>query len=390
MSLENAFLVRGLVFADPKPRRASGLRTVQLDSDEIPHMRRNLVGKAVDIEHSDIYAGFVIGSHHTASNDILVDLIIDTKLKAGQEAKEGVMSGRLRGLSFRAYSLTNGATGIRYTSHYPFEVSLVAEGAVERSSIVFWGDFATGIRISKSGVSRVFRIPQLKMDSTEQENKRTRTSETPEVDQRLLDAYNKAKPLLDQLSDDPNNLAAIIQLASEGIENRRKTFTSALKDGGLAEFVAKTCSAEDQQQFNNEVYRLSCSAEPIPAMFRIAASAVEAANNYQALLAKGEANIGKNDVRQSPPSSGAGNATLTVTAASSVGVGVGGGLPKMVGPASSEMRVPKTAAESILKNFEQNRAVMQQILSSSSSALPAETQPAEIASRLAQTKVVLE
>jgi hypothetical protein len=157
MSLQSAFFVRGLVFADPKPRHPSGLRTVKLDADEVPHMRRNIVGKAVDIEHSDVYAGFIIGTHHNARNDILVDLIVDTRLAAGREARDGVVNGLLRGLSFRAHSLTNQTTGIRYTSHYPIEVSLVANGAVERSSILIWGDFVTGMRISKSGYSRVFR-----------------------------------------------------------------------------------------------------------------------------------------------------------------------------------------------------------------------------------------
>lgn len=371
--MQTAFLVRGLVFADPKPRRASGLRTVKLDSDEVARMRRNIVGKAVDIEHSDIYVGFVIGTHHTTSNDVLVDLIVDTSLKAGREARDGVASGRLRGLSFRAFSLTDGRTGIRYTSHFPIEVSLVADGAVERSSILFWGDFATGIRISTSGFSRVFRIPQF-MDQTEQDSKRPRTTEMTDVDPKLLEVYARSKPLLDQLSDDPNSAAAILQLANEGIENRRKTFTAALTEGGLADFVAKTCSAEEREQFNKEIYHLSSSAATIPIMFKIAASAAAAAANYSTMLAKGEASIGKVEAKMPVIAASAGK--------------VAGGLPVMVSPSASEMRVPKMGAESILKSFEQNRAAMEQILAPKSSHI--EVPQAEIASRLSQTKVVIE
>lgn len=375
MSLQSAFFVRGLVFADPKPRHPSGLRTVKLDADEVPHMRRNIVGKAVDIEHSDVYAGFIIGTHHNARNDILVDLIVDTRLAAGREARDGVVNGLLRGLSFRAHSLTNQTTGIRYTSHYPIEVSLVANGAVERSSILIWGDFVTGMRISKSGYSRVFRIPQF-MESFEVDQKRPTTVGAADVDLKLFETYTKAKPLLDQLSDDPNSAAAILQLAQEGIDNRRKTFSSALMQGGLADFVAKTCSAEDQEQFNKEMLHLSSSAEPISVMFRVAASAVAAVNNYEAMLAKGEATISKVDAKQPATA-----AVATVTAASA-------GFPVMIAPPASEMRVAKNPSDAIMKGFEQNRLAMQQMLSNK--RVHVDVPQSEIASRLAQAKVVIQ
>lgn len=356
-------MVRGLIFADPQPRRPSGLRSVRLDIDEVPRMKKLIVGAAVGVEHCNVSIGRVIGVHHNKCNDILVDLYIDTRLEQGRDAKRKVTSGVLRELSFGSLTCLDDKTGIRYTNHYPFEVSLVSEGGVERSSILFWGDLATGFHWSNSGYSKMFQRPQI-METVDSEVKRTRVTEPTVPDARELEQYYKMKPLLDQLSDDPDNVAAILQLANEGIEVRKKTFSDLLSAGGLNDYVTENLSPEDQAQFRREISRLSAAKEGIPVMVRVAASAV---SNYRGALAKGEATI----------------AQATQKLASKPQVA--GGLPAMATLPASEMRAPKSEADSLMKRLQQNRAALEQMMSPVASTEPLNA--TDISARLAQTRV---
>lgn len=355
------FLVRGLVFANPQPRRPSGKRTVKLDLDEVPMMLRSVVGKAVGVEHTDESVGWVVGTHHNRSNDILVDLLVSTRLPAGQAARKGVMDGTLRGLSFRSIAFLD-SQGIRHTSHFPFEISLVREGAVERSFIIFWGDLANVVKVSKSGVSQVFRTPQIMEAASDPEPKRPRVVEPTMPSQEEIKQYLELKSALDTLVDNPKDLASIVQLAAEGIEIRKKTVSNALS-GGVLEYAQKHLQPDECDRFTSEIAKMCGSAEKLPVMFQIAASAI---SNYNALLAKGEGNAGGEKVVGKP-------------AAAALG------LPAMSTPPSSEMRV-KSDGASIFQKLEENRRAIEQECVSRLKPTMTNTAPADIAAKLAQAQ----
>lgn len=355
----SCFFVRGLVFSDPQPPR--NRRTVKLDADEVPDILKRLVGKAVGEMHTNAVVGVVMDAHHNRHNDVLVDLIIDTRTARGKEARRRVRSGMYGGLSFRSLALLDG-DGIRHTSHYPFEVALVEDGAVERSSIVCWADGPDDIEISKSGYMRVFTKSQSMsptIGDVDESAKRTKVMEAPELDAEQLKMFMKVKPLFDALSENNTDVNCVLNLAGEAIENRKRTMTSALTTG-MGEYVKSHLPSDEYDKFKHEIVKMSMSGDSLPVLFTVAASAI---HNYQQLLSKGETTIRKSESASVP------------------------GLPSMMVPQASELRVPKSdGTASLMKRLEQNGSYIAQYFNQDPNQNAPRNNADDIGAKLEQAK----
>lgn len=350
-----SFFVRGLVFDDPKPLSSHGKRTVKLNSDEVNEFINRIIGKAVGVMHHNTSIGRVLDAHLNHQNDVMVDLIIDTSTQMGLEASGRVRNGELKGLSFRSLSMID-SDGVRHTGHYPFEVSLVKDGAVDRSSIVFWGDVPGAIKLSKSGFLRVFTKSLMSADPPreEQQVKHQRVMEATDISESQMAQYKQLKPLLDMFSNNVNDVTTIIKLAEAGLASNKKALTTAF-DKGMGDYAKSHLASDDYDRFKEEIAKMSVSGERLPVVFEIAASAID---NYTALLAKGENTVAAQQTKNA-----------------------------IVVPQAATLRVPKTGSN-LLESLKQNRTLMESYFQPK--AVETTYTASDINKRIAATKVTVE
>jgi hypothetical protein len=274
------FFLQGLIFDDPQP--PPGIRTVQLNKDEIDGMIKNMMHKPVLLNHQGHSIGKVLDVHVSIDGDVLVDLFVDVNTPRGQQAKEYVESGVFTGLSFGSSALIDMTTGIRHSKYTPIEVSIVPDGGVNRSRIVFWGNSVRDLRSSVSGFHDVFTKSIRRMEPM--------SAETVELTPQQLEEAKKVFGVLRELGVSSSNLAEFGSLAKSVLKKKQEEFTTLVAGAsgkmGLVEYAKAHLDPDEMDEFKNYLSQQASTFSHPPIMMKVSASLL---SNYQDLMVKGAA-----------------------------------------------------------------------------------------------------
>lgn len=307
------FYLRGLLFE--KPTEPKSTRTVAVNSDETDHLIKRLTGLPVCVEHDrNCSVGQVLDCMVNFNGDILADVFIDTTREEGRVVKERIKSGELKSLSFSSL-FGKAENGLRWTSHYPIEVSIVQEGAIDRSRIFVWSESPFEMTISKSGFSQVYQlapstqtisdpVETLKMndlssdmtspqsqptsDSQVQASSQLQSSPPParSPDANQKQAFEQITGIIHRLGITPENVhefqQKLDQLDAMNTKDVKQFLFGTNGQDGFVDFAGTLLTPTEMQGLENELVR---NIEKLPYLCRVAASLN---TNYVSLKAQGE------------------------------------------------------------------------------------------------------
>lgn len=256
-----SFLIQGL--AHPEPKAPDYLKTgivrgPRINNDEVDQILPRFANIPLKFEHKEhVIIGKIRNAYIHSTGDIFIIGIIDTiKYPLAQSIVNDILSQKLRGLSIRSASYYD-QNGFRHSSLIPEEVSVVANGAMERSVITSIGNL-NGITNFLKSSCQVYKMSTVASAEFHQEEVNKLIAETMGI--KTKEEAEEAKKILTD------------------VKNKRDKEMTAAVEKSIA-FAAKM-QPDSVDEFGNAMQR-AMSSQFGPILISTLASAVSGFSEFE-------------------------------------------------------------------------------------------------------------